>query len=55
MEEINQITLKEYRKVLKAESTFFQESYKKLQLGEKLNNTEIFHLLKNAIIFFKFW
>ena len=52
---IKEISLKEYRKILKNESnTYFQESFTKLQLGKALNNTEIFHLLKNAIIFANF-
>lgn len=55
MNSVKEISLKEYRKVLKSEpSTYFQKSYIKLQLGENLNNTEIFHLLKNAIIFSNF-
>ncbi|WP_188051743.1 DEAD/DEAH box helicase [Flavobacterium sp. GP15] len=50
--EIKQITLKEFRKEIK--STFFDSSYKKLQLNLDLNETEIHHLLKNAIIFSNF-
>jgi len=50
--EIKQITLKEFRK--QSSSSFFENSYKKLQLDSQLNNTEIYHLLKNAIIFSNF-
>lgn len=50
--EIKQITLKEFRK--ESSSSFFENSYKKLQLNIELNDTEIHHLLKNAIIFSNF-
>lgn len=50
--EVKQITLKEFRKELS--STFFDNSYKKLQLNVDLNDTEIHHLLKNAILFSNF-
>jgi Superfamily II helicase len=50
--EVRQLTLKEFRK--KSPLTFFDESYKKLQLNYELNETEIFHLLKNAILFSNF-
>ena len=40
MNNVKEISLKEYRKVLKREpSNFFQKSYVKLQLGKELNNT----------------
>lgn len=50
--EIKQITLKEFRK--ESISSFFENSYKKLQLNIELDETEIHHLLKNAIIFSNF-
>lgn len=49
MNTVKEITLKKYRKVIKNyPNNYFQNSYIKLQLGDELNQTEIFHLLKNA-------
>lgn len=50
--EIQQISLREFRRNLT--SSFFEESYIKLQLNKELNDTEIQNLLKNAIIFANF-
>lgn len=50
--EITEITLKQYRKQFA--QTYFANSYKKLQLNIELDETEIHHLLKNAIIFTNF-
>jgi hypothetical protein len=50
--EIQKISLKEFRKNLT--SSFFEQSYIKLQLNRELNDVEIQHLLKNAIIFTNF-
>lgn len=50
--EIQQISLREFRRNLT--SSFFEESYIKLQLNKELNDTEIQNLLKNAIIFTNF-
>lgn len=50
--EINQFTLKEFRKALALSA--FSESYKNLQLEKDLNNAEIHHLLKIAILFANF-
>ena len=50
--EVTEITLKQYRKEFA--QTYFANSYKKLQLDIELNETEIHHLLKNAIIFTNF-
>jgi hypothetical protein len=50
--EITEITLKQYRKEFA--QTYFADSYKKLQLNIDLDETEIHHLLKNAIIFTNF-
>lgn len=49
---IQELTLKEFR--AKQSSSFFEEIYKKFQLNGDLNETEILHLLKNAIIFSNF-
>ncbi len=50
--EVTEITLKQYRKEFA--QTYFENSYKKLQLDIELDETEIHHLLKNAIIFINF-
>lgn len=50
--EVTEITLKQYRKEFA--QTYFANSYKKLQLDIELDETEIHHLLKNAIIFINF-
>ena len=50
--EITEITLKQYRKDFA--QTYFANSYAKLQLNLQLDETEIHHLLKNAIIFTNF-
>ena len=50
--DIQQISLSEFRKNLS--SSFFEESFIKLQLNEELNNQELQHLLKNAIVFTNF-
>lgn len=50
--EIQQISLREFRKNLT--SSFFEESYIKLQLNKELNDIEIHSLLKNAIVFTNF-
>lgn len=50
--EITEITLKQYRKQFA--QTYFANSYEKLQLNIELDETEIHHLLKNAIIFTNF-
>lgn len=50
--EIPQISLREFRKNLA--STFFEQSYLKLQLNQNLDEEEIHNLLKNAIIFTNF-
>ena len=50
--EVTEITLKQYRKEFA--QTYFANSYKKLQLDIELDETEIHHLLKNAIIFTNF-
>lgn len=50
--EIKQITLKEFRK--NYSSSFFENSYQKLQLNIDLSDTEVRHLLKNAIVFSNF-
>jgi len=50
--EITEITLKQYRKDFA--QTYFENSYNKLQLNIELDETEIHHLLKNAIIFTNF-
>lgn len=47
--EIRQITLKEFRKELS--SSFFEDTYRKLQLDIALDEIEKLHLLKNAIVF----
>ena len=50
--EVTEITLKQYRNEFA--QTYFENSYKKLQLDIELDETEIHHLLKNAIIFINF-
>ena len=50
--EVTEITLKQYRNEFA--QTYFENSYKKLQLDIELDETEIQHLLKNAIIFINF-
>lgn len=50
--EIPQISLREFRR--NAESTFFEQSYLKLQLIQSLEDEEIRNLLKNAIVFTNF-
>ena len=50
--EIPQITLREFRR--NAVSTFFEQSYLKLQLTQTLEEEEIRNLLKNAIVFTNF-
>lgn len=50
--EIQKLTLKEFRK--KTISSFFDEAYTKLQLNKELDNQELKHLLRNAIIFSNF-
>ncbi len=54
MIEVDNITLKDYRKILKSNTVFFQVTYTKLQIGIELNESEKFHLLKNAIVFSNF-
>lgn len=49
---IQEISLKEYRK--KLSSSYFNESYIKLQLNQDLNDSEKVNLLRNAIIFSNF-
>lgn len=49
---IQEISLKEYRK--KLTSSYFNESYIKLQLNQNLNDSEKVNLLRNAIIFSNF-
>ncbi len=50
--ETQQLLLKEFRKTLP--SSFFEKSYLKLQLNKELDDIEIQHLLKNAVIFINF-
>ena len=50
--EIPQLTLREFRR--NAASTFFEQSYLKLQLIQTLEEEEISNLLKNAIVFTNF-
>src|SRR5690554_2502679 len=50
--EIPQITLREFRR--NAASTFFEQSYLKLQLTQTLEEEERRNLLKNAIVFTNF-
>lgn len=50
--EIQQLTLKEFRK--KTTSSYFDAAYTKLQLNRELDNQELKHLLRNAIIFSNF-
>lgn len=50
--EIQRITLKEFRR--NSTSSFFEQSYLKLQLNQRLEEIEIQNLLKNAIVFTNF-
>lgn len=47
-----QISLREFRRNLS--SSYFEQSYIKLQLNKELENSEIHNLLKNAVIFTNF-